>query len=167
MTSSTTPEGRDADGITTDIDDHSVSATTVVEASPAEVFSFIRRPANHAQISGDETVRGIQTGPEQLGPDSRFGMKMKLGVPYRITSKVVEFDENRVIAWCHGSGHRWRWELEPVGDTNTKLTETYDQSTAKLPFVLRLMGYPKRHRANVVQSVANVAAYFAGAGTRG
>lgn len=148
------------DGVTTNLDEHSASATVTVNASPQEVFDFVRRPANHAQISGDHTVRGNFAGPEKLGPDSRFGMKMKLGVPYRVKSKVVEFDEDRVIAWCHLSGHRWRWELRPSGD-GTRVTETYDQSTAKVPLVLKVMGYPKRHVSNVANSVANLAAHFA------
>ena len=41
------------------------------------------------------------------------------------------------------------------------MTLTYDQSTAKFPPLLRLFGYPERHRKNVEQSVANVAAHFA------
>ncbi len=148
------------DGVTTSLDDDSVSATIVVDASPAEVFDFLRRPKNHPLISGDESVRGTISGPELLEPGSRFGMSMKVGVPYRISSKVVEFDQDRVIAWCHLSGHRWRWQLEPVGKRQTRVTETYDQSTAKVPILLRAIGYPKRHESNVANSVANVAAQF-------
>ena len=33
-----------------------VSATAVVDVPPAEVFEFLRRPVNHAEISGDGTV---------------------------------------------------------------------------------------------------------------
>ena len=66
-----------------------------------------------------------------------------------------------MIAWSHLGGHRWRWELEPVGDSQTRVTETFDGSTAKLPFVLRAAGYPERHRPNVANSVANVVCRFA------
>lgn len=144
------------------MDDDVVRATTVVDAPPAEVFDFLRRPSNHALISGDESVRGDITGPELLERGSTFRMNMKMVVPYRVTSKVVEFDEDRLIAWCHFGGHRWRWELEPVGDAQTRVTETFDQSSAKAPFLLRLAGYPKRHLQNVAGSVANVAAQFDG-----
>jgi len=41
------------EGVTVDQDRDTVSATTVVPAPPAEVFDFIRRPANHPIISGD------------------------------------------------------------------------------------------------------------------
>src|SRR5262245_58013123 len=129
-----------------------VSASADVSASPHEVFEFLRRPANHAEISGDDSVRGTVTGPEALAMDDRFGMHMKVGVPYRITSKVVEFVPDQRIAWCHFGGHRWRWEVAP-DDGGTRVRLTYDQSTAKFPPMLRLLGYPGRHQKNVEQSV--------------
>ncbi len=150
------------DGVTVEQDRDTVSATTVVPAPPAEVFDFIRRPANHPIISGDASVTGAQSGPEVLGEGDRFGMSMKLGVPYRISSQVKEFQHGTRIAWAHLGGHRWRWELEPTADGHTKVTETYDQTTAKLPIALRLAGYPKRHLPNVARSVANVRDHFAG-----
>lgn len=148
------------DGVTTIVDRNIAQATAMVDASPAEIFDFLRRPANHATISGDETVRDSISGPELLEADSRFGMKMRLGVPYRIRSRVFEFDENRRIAWAHVAGHRWRWELQPDGG-KTRVTETFDLSTARFPPALRLAGYPGRHEGNVARSVANVRDHFA------
>jgi len=138
-----------------------VSASGVVQAPPAEVFELLRRPANHSIINGDGTVRGTTDGDEVLGPGSRFGMKMKLGLPYRVHSKVVEFEQDRLIAWCHFAGHRWRWELEPVDGGATKVTETFDLSTAKFPPALKAFGFPARHRGNVAGSVANLIGHFA------
>jgi uncharacterized protein YndB with AHSA1/START domain len=150
------------DDVTTHLDKDTVSATAVIDAPPEAVFDFLRRPANHPVISGDQTVRGTTKGPEQLTIGDHFGMKMKLGVPYRVQSEVVEFEENRLIAWCHIGGHRWRWELEPAAGGKTTLTETYDQTTSRFPPALRLVGYPKRHESNVASSVANVRDHFAG-----
>ena len=110
--------------VTTTITEDTVSATGIVPATPAAVFDFLRRPANHSELSGDGTVKGSRTGDESLVMGSRFGMKMKVGVPYRVSSKVVEFEEDHLIAWCHLGGHRWRWELEPV-DGGTQVTESY------------------------------------------
>jgi Polyketide cyclase / dehydrase and lipid transport len=138
-----------------------VSASADVPASPHEVFEYVRRPSNHAEISGDRSVQGVMTGPDVLALGDRFGMSMKLmGVPYRITSKVVDHEPDRRIAWSHIVGHTWRWEVEPAPG-GSRVTLTYDQSTAKFPPALRMVGYPERHRANVEQSVANVAAHFA------
>jgi len=145
--------------VTTTTTEDTVSATGIVPATPAAVFDFLRRPANHSELSGDGTVKGSRTGDEELSMDSRFGMKMKVGVPYRVSSKVVEFEQDHLIAWCHFGGHRWRWELEPV-DGGTEVTETFDMSTAKFPPALRLAGYPKRHEDNVADSVRNLIAHF-------
>jgi len=145
--------------VTTTTTEDTVSATGTVPASPDAVFDCLRRPANHSELSGDGTVKGSRTGDEELSMDSRFGMKMKVGVPYRVSSKVVEFEQDHLIAWCHFGGHRWRWELEPV-DGGTQVTETFDMSTAKFTPALRLAGYPKRHEDNVADSVRNLIAHF-------
>lgn len=140
--------------------DMSTSATTVVDAPPEEVFDFIRQPANHPLISGDASVRTVNKGPERLALGDKFNMSMKMGMPYRMSSRVVEYEENAKIAWAHFGKHRWRWELEPTGEGQTRLTETFDMSTAISPAVLKLAGYPKRHEPNVAASVENVAAHF-------
>lgn len=150
----------DRDGVTSHVDRHTVSASALVEATPETVFEFLRRPGNHATISGDHTVRASLSGPARLEAGSHFGMRMRLGVPYRVRSTVKEFDENRRIAWAHAGGHRWRWELEPEGG-KTRVTETFDLSTSPIALALRLVGFPGRHGNNVAASVANVRDHFA------
>lgn len=149
-------------GVTVTADRNTISATTEVDASAAEVFDFVRRPANHPTISGDGTVKESRFGPEVLGDGDKFGMNMKLGVPYRMTSTVKEFEDGRLIAWAHPGRHRWRWTVEPLGEDRCRVSETFDLSTAVFPPALRLVGFPNRHRDNVARSVANVAAHFAG-----
>lgn len=145
-------------------DQLTASASAHVDAPADEVFAFVCRPANHAEISGDRSVKGERHGPDVLtGEGDTFGMSMKMfGLPYRITNTVVEFEPGRRVAWCHPGKHRWRWELEPADDGQTKVTETFDMSTAAFPPALRIVGYPKRHLPNVAQSVANVRDHFAG-----
>lgn len=149
------------EGVTTDLRDDSVSATATVDATPEEVFDFLRRPANHSIISGDGSVTGTTSGPEVLSMGDRFGMAMKIGLPYRIRNTVVELEEGSRIAWCHPGKHRWRWEIEPAGEGRSTITETFDMTTAVFPPALRLLGYPKRHLPNVASSVANVRDHFA------
>jgi uncharacterized protein YndB with AHSA1/START domain len=144
-------------------DDMTASATTHVDAPAQEVFDFLRRPASHAEISGDRTVQGERHGPDVLTAEGdRFGMSMKMfGLPYRITNTVVEYEEGRRIAWCHPGKHRWRWEVTPVPTGGCTVTETFDMSTSPLRPVLKLVGFPRRHQDNVEKSVANVAKHFA------
>ena len=148
-----------ADEITVAVDRDSISATGVAAAAPAVVFDYLRRPANHQAINGDGTVKGTLEGPEVLELGSKFGMRMRLGVPYRIHSTVTAYEPDHLISWRHLGGHEWRWTLEPTDDgRSTRVTETFDMSTAKFPPALRLFGYPERHRRNVVGSVTNLIA---------
>ena len=143
-------------------DELTASATTHVDATADEVFDFIRRPANHAEISGDGSVKGERQGADVLGAEGdKFGMAMKMyGLPYRITNTVVEYEEGRRIAWCHPGKHRWRWEVQPVATGGCNVTETFDMSTSPAKRVLKLMGFPAKHQPNVERSVANVAKHF-------
>ena len=123
-----------------------VSVERVITAPSEKVFDVLADPSQHPVIDGSGTVkhtRGKEPGRLSLG--AKFGMSMKLGIPYPITNTVVEFDENRLIAWRHFGGHRWRYELEPAGD-GTRVRETYDWSTAIPPtrLYIAVSGEPRR-----------------------
>lgn len=122
-----------------------VSVHRTIPAPAAEIFDILASPAGHAAIDGSGTVvEAPAAGPARLQLGSRFGMSMKMGVPYRIHNEVVEFEENRRIAWQHFGKHRWRYELEPV-EGGTLVTETFDWSTSRFPKGIELMGYPTKH----------------------
>ncbi len=137
-----------------------VSVSRVVEASPAEVFAVLSSPAGHARIDGSGSVRAAIEGPEPLALGDKFRMDMKLGLPYKMWSTVVEFEQDRLIAWAHFGKHRWRFELEPVGE-GTMVTQTFDWSTARIPKFIELMGYPEKHPANMEATLAALAAEVA------
>ena len=102
------------------------TASRVVPAAPEEIFALLADPARHVEMDGSGTVQRLVAGrgPMQLG--SKFTMAMKaFGVPYRITSRVVEYEENRRIAWCHRVENRWCYELEPT-EGGTRVTESVD-----------------------------------------
>ncbi|MDN5749967.1 MAG: SRPBCC family protein, partial [Pseudonocardia sp.] len=77
-----------------------VTASAVVAAAPAEVFALIADPHRHHEFDGSGTVRGATSGPERLALGDRFGMDMRITLPYRITNRVVEFEQDRLIGWC-------------------------------------------------------------------
>jgi uncharacterized protein YndB with AHSA1/START domain len=136
-----------------------VTASTTVSAPPEAVFAILADPRQHSRIDGSGTVRDAVNGPERLELGSTFGMNMKIGAPYRTKNKVVEYDANRLIAWRHFGTHRWRYELEPV-DGGTRVTETWDVSHCNGPtkWALGLMGYPKRHRKGIEQTLVKLKA---------
>lgn len=122
-----------------------VSTSRVIPAERQRIFDVLADPTMHPVIDGSGTVRDAQQdGPERLDHGARFGMSMKMGAPYKIANTVVEFDEGRRLAWCHFHGHRWRYELEDV-DGGTKVTETFDWSTARTKWTLEMAGIPKRN----------------------
>lgn len=143
-------------------DDWQVSATTKVDAPWQEVFDFLARPANHAVMAGTDTVRGALRPEQRLtGKGQRFSMKMRWGVPYLVTSRVVEFEEGRLIAWAHFAKHRWRWEVADNGDGTSTVTETFDASKAPARATYpRLFGFPEAYQENIDRSVEKVAAAF-------
>jgi uncharacterized protein YndB with AHSA1/START domain len=131
-----------------------------VPAPPQAIFDLLADPAQHRLIDGSGTVReAIADVPERLTLGARFGMKMKLALPYRITNEVVEFDEPRLIAWRHFGGHIWRYRLEPV-DGGTLVTEEFDWRTAKSPPMLQLMRAPARNRAAIEVTLERLATHF-------
>lgn len=110
-----------------------------IDAPPERIFALLADPRRHAEFDGSGTVQGAVSGPERLSLGARFGMAMRIGLPYRIGNEVVEFEEGRRIAWRHAGHHRWRYELEPTPGGGTMVTETFDGSTARFPPALKLM----------------------------
>ncbi len=120
-----------------------------VIAAPSEViFDLVADPRRHQDFDGSGTVRSMVSGPDRLSLGARFGMSMRMGVPYRISNVVVEFEEGRKIAWRHFGRHVWRYELESRdGGKSTLVRETFDWSHALFPPALELMGVPAKNRA--------------------
>ena len=140
-----------------DMDAKKTSASRLIAATPEEIFDVLSDPSRHPEIDGSDTVQTMRRVPERLVLGSKFGASMSLGfIPYRIANKVVEYEENRLIAWQHFGKHRWRYELEPVED-GTLVTETFDWSTSTSPAVIESAGYPKRHLGNIERSLENLA----------
>lgn len=137
-----------------------VSAGTTIDAPPEVVFAILADPRQHPRIDGSGSLRGRVTGPERLARGAEFGMDMKMyGLPYKIRNRVVEFEENRLIAWRHFGGHRWRYELEPVG-AGTRVTESFDYSpyNALGAAIIRVAGFPERNRRGIEETLVRLTA---------
>lgn len=130
-----------------------------IAAAPHEVFELLANPAMHPVIDGSGTVRAPSGQAQRLALGSEFGMQMRLGVPYRISNTVVEFEQDRLIAWRHFSGHRWRYELEPDG-SGTTVRETWDASRLRHKWMLRLLGFTRTTGPNMERTLERLAAQF-------
>ncbi len=140
----------------------SVWESLVIPAPSAAIFDVLADPARHADFDGSGTVKNQRGQPERLVFGATFDMDMKVGaIKYRITNTVVEFEENRLIAWAHWGRHRWRYELEPV-DHGTRVTESFDWSTSLFPRGIELLGYPQRHPVSIAETLQRLAAIVVG-----
>ena len=83
---------------------------------------------------------------EHLSLGSSFGMSMKLGVPYSMTNTVIEYEQDKRIAWqtvLSGplgrfiGGRIWRYELE-AADGGTRVRESWDITQDKQRFMLQV-----------------------------
>jgi uncharacterized protein YndB with AHSA1/START domain len=134
----------------------------LIAAEPARIFDVIADSAQHPAIDGGGTVRAAGNGnPERLSAGARFGMDMKLGAAYRISNRVVEFEEGRVIAWRHFNGHVWRYVLTPA-EGGTLVREEWDPANARHHAVLRLLGFPRRNRAAMTATLVKLDALVTG-----
>ena len=136
--------------------DKVVSRETVVPSPPGAIFDLLADPRRHCEIDGSgSVVQSAIDAPERLSLGAKFGMKMRIVVPYRMTNEVVEFEEGRRIAWRHFGGHIWRYILEPV-DGGTKVTEQFDWNTNKSPLILRLTKAAGRNGKSIEKTLANL-----------
>jgi len=141
-----------------DLSQQRTYGSRLIQASAQTIFDLLADPAAHPSFDGSGMVRDNISGPARLTMGAKFGMNMKFGpVPYRISSKVVEYDENALIAWQHFGKHRWRYELEET-EGGTLVTETFDWSTALIPAAIEKVGYPERHKASIDQTLERLAA---------
>ncbi len=135
-----------------------VAVERVVEADAQTVFDILADPAQHARLDGSGTVRRASPGnPARLRKGASFGMDMRLGLRYRITNTVVEFDEPHRIAWRHFAGHRWRYLLTPVAD-GTLVREEWDPTP--VPHLwpwYALSRFPARNRAGMEATLERLA----------
>lgn len=140
--------------------DKIISATRFVAASPQAIFDLLADPRKHSLIDGSGSVKAARVdAPERLALGAKFGMDMKIGLSYRITNEVVEFDEPRQIGWRHVGGHIWRYIIEPA-EGGSMVTEQFDWNQSKSPLMLKVMNSFTKNRAAVEATLDRMAAHF-------
>ena len=138
-----------------------VSRSTIVPAPAQMIFDLLADPRRHGEIDGSGSIQSAQIdAPERLSLDATFGMQMKIGVRYKITNTVVEFEEGKTIAWRHFGGHIWRYILEPV-DGGTKVTEQFDWNKSKSSLILKLRKSPQDNAKSIEKTLENLVKRFA------
>jgi hypothetical protein len=120
-----------------------VAVTRRVDAPAQAIFTLLCDPANHVAIDGSGMLRSTPTRRLSQVGDS-FAVEMwndEMG-EYEMTNVVVEFAPNELIRWQptmtrasrpedrdvvgDSANHQWGFQLSPVSETVTNVTETFD-----------------------------------------
>jgi uncharacterized protein YndB with AHSA1/START domain len=106
------------------------SASREIAASADRIFELIADPAQQPRFDGNDNLVEAAVGQRVRAVGDVFSMTTTRGNVRE--NHVVEFEEARRIAWRPAEpgqeppGHLWRWELEPVESSRTRVTHTYD-----------------------------------------
>jgi uncharacterized protein YndB with AHSA1/START domain len=143
-----------------------VSVERVIKAPADAIFALVADAGKHPLIDGSGTVKQVKQGSTQrLTNGATFGMDMKLGVSYSMVSTVIEYEENRRIAWQSkprglagrvAGGRIWRYELEPA-DGGTLVRESWDVSKDHQRRLLKMGPTPNKTRENMEKTLERIA----------
>ncbi len=145
-----------------------VSVERVIAAPAEQIFALLADPGRHQDIDGSGSVRDAKKSPERLAQGSDFGMGMHLGIGYSTVNTVIEFDDDKRIAWQTHPGGKlgarffggriWRYELEPAAG-GTLVRETWDISQEKGPVkgILRTSKSKEHTRSSMEKTLAKIA----------
>jgi uncharacterized protein YndB with AHSA1/START domain len=103
-----------------------------MSAGARRIFELIADPAQQPRWDGNDNLAEAPADQRVRAVGDVFIMTLTGGQVRE--NHVVEFDEGQRIAWRPAEpgqeppGHLWRWELEPIDSSSTRVTHTYDWS---------------------------------------
>ncbi|MHA4849893.1 SRPBCC domain-containing protein [Rhodococcus sp. MSC1_016] len=156
------------------VDRENVCATVAVAAPATRLFALLADPRTHAAIDG---TGWVQDAADQA-PLTEVGQIFRMDMyhphhpngDYRVANQVQVLDPPRAIAWRTGQekedgqlefgGWVWRYDLVPLGPSETEVTLTYDWSAVP-QFIREYLQFPPfgpDHLTNSLHHLAELAA---------
>ena len=109
------------------------TASREIAAGTERIFEFIADPALQPRWDGNGNLAEAAEGQRVRDVGEVFTMTLTGDGAVR-ENHVVEFVEGRRIAWRPAEpgkppiGQLWRWELDPIDASRTRVTHVYDWS---------------------------------------
>jgi uncharacterized protein YndB with AHSA1/START domain len=160
--------------------EENVSATRTVAVPAARVFAMLADPTTHSAIDGTGWVQEAADRAPLIEVGQIFRMDMyHANHPdgeYRMANKVHVFDPPHAIGWLPGQekrddhlefgGWTWRYDLAPLGPSETEVTLTYDWSAVpqRIREYLHFPPFGPEHLTNSLHHLAEIAARTASTG---
>jgi hypothetical protein len=150
--------------------DDSLSTTAIISGSAEVIFVVLADPAKHAEIDGTGWVRE----PLDSKPITAAGQVFRMAMyhpnhpdgTYQMANQVRIFDPPNAIAWAPGQdtddgglsfgGWVWRYDLTPIGPSETRVTLSYDWSAVPDP-IREHIGFPPFPLEHLDNSLAHLA----------
>jgi hypothetical protein len=117
------------------------AVTRRVAAPAAALFAIVADPSGHVAIDGSGMLEAAPDARPLTAVGDTFEIAMDrepLGdLPigkYQVRNTVTRIEPGRLVEWCVGNddrasyGYLWGWELTPVSDTETDVTNYFDWS---------------------------------------
>src|SRR4051794_7287746 len=107
-----------------------VTASREIAAPAGVIFELIADPAQQPRWDGNDNLAEAAPGQRIRAVGDVFTMTTTTAKVRE--NHVVEFGEGRRLAWTPAEpdqappGHLWRWELDPIDSSHTRVTHTYD-----------------------------------------
>jgi uncharacterized protein YndB with AHSA1/START domain len=120
-----------------------VAVTRRIDAPATTIFAILCEPVSHPAIDGSGMLRSASAKPVTTLGDM-FAVEMwneEMG-EYEMTNRIVEFEPDRRIRWQptmtrasraedreaigESANQLWGFELTPISDNVTDVTETFD-----------------------------------------
>jgi hypothetical protein len=117
-----------------------IAATRRIAAPASTLFQIVSSPAGHVQIDGSGMLEAAPDAKPLTEVGDTFDMDMDRTplndipglVKYKVRNTVTQFVPDRLIEWTVGSadrpplGHVYGWQIEPVSDTESDVTNYCD-----------------------------------------
>jgi hypothetical protein len=117
-----------------------MSATRRIAAPASKLVQSVSSPAGHVQIDGSGMLEAAPDAKPLTEVGDTFDMDMDRTplndipglVKYKVRNTVTQFVPDRLIEWTVGSadrpplGHVYGWQIEPVSDTESDVTNYCD-----------------------------------------
>ncbi|MDA3627446.1 SRPBCC family protein [Saccharopolyspora sp. WRP15-2] len=166
------------------MDEENVSATLAVAVPAEKVFAVLADPATHPAIDGTGWVRepADRAALTEVGQIFRMDMYHPNAQDgdYQVANQVHVLDAPRAIGWRtghdpKGDGHLefggwfWRYDLVPLGPSDTEVTLTYDWSAVpqSVREYIQFPPFGPEHLPNSLQHLAELVAPTSRAGASG
>ena len=108
-----------------------VTVERVIPAPADQIFALLADASRHVELDGSGALQGLKQEAKPLQLGSEFGMKMKVVLPYRMKNRVIEFEQDRRIAWQSVSGSTVdntgviQFQENPDGSTKVDIRLSY------------------------------------------